>query len=155
MTEAGWYPDPENPSAQRWWDGETWGPPGAAPPATPPVGQYPPVPQPPYPPMYQNVARPTTAGKATAILVLGILSIPLSCTYGFGIVTAIIALALTPSTKREIAASNGTLDGLGQIKAGVICAWVAIGLTALVIIGFIALMILGSSLPAEVYTPAP
>lgn len=22
---AGWYPDPSNPSQQRWWDGSTWG----------------------------------------------------------------------------------------------------------------------------------
>jgi hypothetical protein len=22
--EPGWHPDPMNPSAQRWWDGQTW-----------------------------------------------------------------------------------------------------------------------------------
>jgi hypothetical protein len=24
MTQAGWYPDPTNPSQQRWWDGTAW-----------------------------------------------------------------------------------------------------------------------------------
>lgn len=23
--EAGWYPDPNDPSEKRWWDGEQWG----------------------------------------------------------------------------------------------------------------------------------
>ncbi len=33
---AGWYPDPENPGQQRYWDGAAWGPAGVAP-SPPPV----------------------------------------------------------------------------------------------------------------------
>jgi hypothetical protein len=37
VTPAGWYPDPEAPGQQRWWDGNAWGP--AAPgPFTAPAG---------------------------------------------------------------------------------------------------------------------
>lgn len=45
--QAGWYDDPDNPSAQRWWDGQAWSdqrretpavpPPPPIPPAAPPV----------------------------------------------------------------------------------------------------------------------
>lgn len=39
----GWYPDPYNPAAQRWWDGQQWAPPSAppAPAATPAPGMQP------------------------------------------------------------------------------------------------------------------
>jgi hypothetical protein len=61
------------------------------------------------------------------VLVLGILSIPISCIC-VGLVLAIVALSLAPGARREIQASQGTLRGEGQLKAGIICSWVGIGL---------------------------
>jgi len=26
LPPEGWYPNPENPEQQRWWDGSAWGP---------------------------------------------------------------------------------------------------------------------------------
>ena len=61
-------------------------------------------------------------------MVLGIVGIALMCGYGVGIIPAIVALSLAPSAKREIAESGGRLVGLGQLKAGVICSWVTVGI---------------------------
>jgi hypothetical protein len=40
-TPPGWYPDPSNPSSQRWWDGQAWGAaqetPAAGAPSAPPT----------------------------------------------------------------------------------------------------------------------
>ncbi|MBI5161246.1 MAG: DUF4041 domain-containing protein [Micrococcales bacterium] len=55
-TPAGWYPDPHDASAVRWWDGQTWTGhvrPGVMPPAPPPA-------QPPAPP-------PPPSGSAAAL----------------------------------------------------------------------------------------
>src|ERR1700759_4431529 len=68
----GWYPDPENPSAQRYWDGQTW-----AAPAVPP----PPL----YPPSAYVIPKQSTNGFAIASMVLGILWI-----YWVGSVLALV-----------------------------------------------------------------
>lgn len=62
QTPPGWYPNPENPAEQRWWDGTQWGPvhvpqpvvapepPAPAPPSAPTTYQPPPAtPEPPPP----------------------------------------------------------------------------------------------------------
>ena len=117
---------------------------GAPPPAAPEYGAPPSyLPPPPsygaapggYAPPPGGYAAPyvtpTTAGRATAVMVLGIVSIPLLCLCYTGVVTAIIALSLAPGAKRDIVASGGMRGGAGQVKAGVILSWVAIGLAAL------------------------
>jgi hypothetical protein len=60
-------------------------------------------------------------------LVLGIVGLVMSCGI-VGIVPAIVALALAPGAKREIAASGGAVTGGGFVTAGVICSWIAVAL---------------------------
>ena len=106
----------------------------AAPPSYPPPAGYAPPPGQPqaygYPPAYAGygyAATPQTAGKATAVLVLGIISIFGLFFCGLGLIPAIVALALSPSAKRQIRDSQGQLTGEGQVKGGVICSWITVG----------------------------
>ena len=130
----------------------------AAPPPPPYGGQYPPQYGGQYPPPYggqyppppygspQYAQPPQTSGKATAVMVLGIVGIALACGYGVGVFPAIVALALAPGAKREIAASGGRLVGEGQIKAGVVCSWVTVGLVVTaVVVGIIIAIVATSS----------
>ena len=80
---------------------------------------------------------PRNSGKSIAILVLGIVGLMSWCFYGLGAIPAIVALSLAPGANRELAASRGTLTGEGMIKAGVICAWIAVGLGALWFLFFV------------------
>jgi hypothetical protein len=81
-------------------------------------------------------AAPRTSGKATAILVLGIVGLVTSVGCGMGIIASVVALALAPGAKREIAASGGALTGGGFILAGVICAWISVALTVVFLLFF-------------------
>ena len=82
-----------------------------------------------------NVQIPRrNSGMAIAVLVLGIVGLVLACGYGIGIIPSIVALAMAPAAKREIAAAGGQLGGAGFVKAGVVCAWVAVGMAIVVIV---------------------
>jgi hypothetical protein len=105
------------------------------PPPPPAYGQPPPAYGYPPPPVGYGYPAQQTAGRATAVLVLGICSLVFFCAYGIGLVLAIIALCLAPGARRDIAASNGNLSGLGMVKAGVICSCVCIGLIVLGAVG--------------------
>jgi len=72
---AGWYPDPADPSAWRWWDGGTWShhtsstsssaqPPGPAQASWPPTGPHPPPAAEPEPPARDEAPPEPTAGSA-------------------------------------------------------------------------------------------
>jgi hypothetical protein len=110
-------------------------------PGQPPYGQQPYAPppgygygqQPPYP--AQPYYGPQTSGRATTVLVLGIVSLVLlfSC---IGFIPAIIALVLARGAQQEIAGSGGRLTGEGQVKAGRIMSWITIGITALGLVVF-------------------
>lgn len=106
-TPPGWYPDPEHPGAQRYWDGSQWTEnraPGAAP-------------------------KLPTNGKATASLVLGILGLAILYVIG-----PILALVFGHMAKNEIEASNGTQGGAGTATAGIVMGWIGIGLAVLYLV---------------------
>lgn len=105
-----------------------------------PAGYGAPAPQQPWGPPSGYAAPPRTPGKAIAVLVLGIVSLVLMCGYGIGVITAIIALCLAPSAKREIKASPYTLTGAGLVTAGVICSWIAIGITVVAVLALLLLV---------------
>lgn len=80
-----------------------------------------------------------TSGRATTVMVLGIVSLAtffMLC--GLGFVPAVIALAMAPGARREIAESGGRLQGEGQVRAGVIMSWITLGLTA---VGLVVLVV--------------
>ncbi len=73
-------------------------------------------------------------------MILGILGL-VCC----GFVTGIIAVVLGGQAKNEIAQSHGAQTGEGMAKAGVILGWVAIALSILGIIAWIALVAIGTT----------
>ncbi|MFE6967106.1 DUF4352 domain-containing protein [Agromyces sp. NPDC057679] len=93
---AGWYPDPENPSQQRWWDGQQWGQPA--------VAQAPVVTaSAPQPVGYADLAgqvqqggqpgKPSqNRGLAISALILGIIALALSWVPFVGLILGIAAL---------------------------------------------------------------
>jgi hypothetical protein len=94
----------------------------------------------------ENVQMPPrNSGMSVAVLVLGIVGLVLLCGYGIGLIPSIVALAMAPAAKREIAAAGGQLGGTGFIKAGVICAWVAVGIAATAIVAGVIVIIIAAA----------
>jgi type IV pilus assembly protein PilA len=87
-----------------------------------PAGPYPVVP-PPGP-----TETVPTSGKATASLILGILGLTI-----FSILTAIPAIILGHSSRKEIKASGGRLKGEGLALAGLIMGWISTGLVIVIV----------------------
>lgn len=81
------------------------------------------------------------APNATAILILGILSIVLSCLGGgiVGLVLGIICLALTGQSKRLIRASAESYDesSIKNVEAGRVCAIIGVCLGGLLMVFWI------------------
>ena len=102
-TGAGWFPDPQDPTQQRYWDGFEWTEQRA--PASWDAGAQ------------RGVSGATYAAQnapgATTSLVLGILSLALC-----GIFTGIPAMITARSARREIDRSHGRLGGRGLATAG-------------------------------------
>ncbi|PPK97380.1 hypothetical protein CLV92_104201 [Kineococcus xinjiangensis] len=98
-------------------------------------------------PVYGGAGVPV-AGQAQAVLWTGIGSLAvLLFTAGIlGFIPAIIALAMAPGARRQVEESQGRLQGLGQIKAGKICAWITLALTVLGLIGVVIFIAVVGSL---------
>src|SRR3954449_5867662 len=79
--------------------------------------------------------QPTTSGKSTAALVMGILGLVLFCP----IVFSILALIFGYQSRREIDASGGRLGGRGNAVAGIVLGW--IGVVLMVV--FVVLIVIG------------
>jgi len=111
--------------------------PSSATPYVPPASN--PVPQP-----YSPVPGPVPgAGKATASLVLGIVALVTGLCGCYGLVIAItcgiLAIVFGNQVKKE-AALNPALHGeLGKVKAGIITAWIGIGISVVFTIVLFAL----------------
>ena len=120
----GWYPDPQNPGQQRYWDGSAW---TSAAPGT------------------ATMAGPPTSTNAVIGLVLAIVSW-IICP----IIAAIVALVLARSSSKEIAASGGSIGGAGLNTATRIIAWINIGVSIVAGLVFAALVIFGVIFTANV-----
>jgi type IV pilus assembly protein PilA len=123
---------PPPPAASQWLN---------VPPAQ---AQYPPQSQP-YPGQGQPYGQqPPTDGKATASLVLGILS--LVC---FGILAGIPAIILGHVSRGNIKRSMGRLSGSGMALAGLIMGYVSICITLLIVPAIVLPNLLRSRISAN------
>ena len=87
---------------------------------------------------YYAQPRPPGAGMAIAAMVLGIVSLALSCVAYIGIPCAIIAIVLGFVARSKAAAGTGS--GRGMATAGIVCGLISIVLVILFIAGVMALL---------------
>jgi len=95
--------------------------------------------------------------NATAVLVLGIISIAVFWCYGiFGLACGIVALVLASSDMKKLKQNPDEYTGVGNLKAGRICAIIGVSLSSLyvlivviyfLIVGALFSSILGGALP--------
>ena len=83
---------------------------------------------------------PTSSGKATASLVLGILGLvfcPLIC--------SVLALVFGYQSRREIDASGGQMSGRGSATAGIVLGWIGVVICVLFLILIVIGLLAGDS----------
>ena len=121
---GGWQSQWQPPGAQPGWQQEPQPQPGPAGWHQTPDGRW-------------VQPAPTSSGKATAALVLGILGLvfcPLIC--------SVLALVFGYQGRNEIDASGGRMGGRGSATAGIVLGWIGVVICALflllVVIGLVA-----------------
>lgn len=132
---AGWYPDPEQPGQQRYWDGQQWTE-HRAPLAPQPAAQWS---TPGQSPAYTAAGQQEQNQKALWSMILGILGL-VCC----GLFTGIPALILGHLAKQEIAASGGRQSGGGMAQAGFILGIVSVVLSVLGFVLWIVMIGVGA-----------
>ncbi|MBL0385290.1 DUF4190 domain-containing protein [Tumebacillus sp. ITR2] len=90
--------------------------------------------------------NPTTNGKAIASMILGIVSLVIPYV---GLITGIIAMVLSSSSKKDIARTGQ--QGHGMATAGFVTGLIAVILYAIVILLFIILGVTLASLDGSGY----
>ena len=107
---------------------------------------------------YDSNAPKIDLPNATAVLILGIISIPTCCCYGIiGLICGIIAIVLAKSASNLYASDPGkyTEGSYKNINAGKICAWIGISLSLIVLLFYVwliaAIGLTGLSDPNAIY----
>lgn len=85
-------------------------------------------------PPYSSPAKPINNSFSIASMVLGIISIPLSCCCYIGAIPAILAIIFGFIARDQIAKSYGAQTGDGMALAGIITGFCTIGIIILLII---------------------
>jgi hypothetical protein len=109
MSAPGWYRDPSQPGALRWWDGERWSEHRAA-----------------APPVVQPYYAKDTDGYAIASILTAVFGIPIA------------PIILGHIARNRIRESNGMLEGDGLAIAGLVIGYLTLALIAIVIIVLVA-----------------
>jgi hypothetical protein len=82
-----------------------------------------------------------TSSKAVAVLVLGIAGLLLMFCVG-GVAPAVLALAMARGARAELRDAQGFLGGAGMLRAGVVMSWIALGVSLVVLAGFVIAVLL-------------
>lgn len=91
----------------------------------------------------QNYNQPQVSlPNATAVLILGIVSIIMCCCYGSGLVLGIIALILANRDMKRYFANPGmfTAASYSNLRAGRVCAIIAVSIAAIYIIFMVVII---------------
>jgi hypothetical protein len=87
-----------------------------------------------------------TNGLALASLALGLVSLPMLCCYGAGILPALGAIVTGFLGRRRISESGGTEGGSGAALSGIILGGGVVALFVLVMCAIVILILLGGTI---------